>query len=231
MVKGWAGLGGDFYIWTYEVNYYNYMYPYNSYDSMLENLRYFKSVGANHLYYQGLYENTNNTAFDKLRSYIVSKGLFDVNVDYEEVVAKWFKYQFNEAGDVMREYFNQVTQQLRANESYTGGSVHSNDLIKPIVWPEGLIRTWYGMINQSFEMVEHYKKTDPVRYEQLWTALTAESLFTRFVLCTTYANSSSFSNEALKEMRRAFAEDFNKLGNTTHKEHTTISDVFTAWDL
>ena len=231
MVKGWAGLGGDFYVWTYEVNYYNYMYPYNSYDSMLENLRYFKSVGANHLYYQASQENANNTAFAHLRSYIFAKGLFDVNVDYEEVVAKWFKYQFSEAGDIMREYFNQVVQQLRANESYTGGSVHSNDITKPIVWPEGLIRTWYGMINKALATVEHYKKTDPVRYEQLWTAITAESLFPRFVLCTTYGNSSSFSNEALIEMRKSFAEDFKKLGNTTHREHTTISDVFSSWEL
>ena len=229
MVKGWAGLGGDFYVWTYEVNYFNYMYPYNSYDSMLENIRYFKSVGANHLFYQASQENANNAAFAHLRSYIDAKGLFDVNVDYEAVVAKWFKYQFNEAGDLMREYFNQVVQQLRANESYTGGSVHSNDLTKPIVWPEGLIRKWYGMINQAFEMVEHYKKTDPVRYEQLWTAITTESLFPRFVLCTTYE--SSFSRDALDAMRKSFKEDFEKLDNRTHREHYTISDVFTAWGI
>ena len=57
MVKGWSGLGGNFFVWTYEVNYYNYMYPYNSYDSMLENMRYFKNQEANHFLYQGLWEN------------------------------------------------------------------------------------------------------------------------------------------------------------------------------
>jgi hypothetical protein len=87
------------------------------------------------------------------------------------------------------------------------------------------------MINQAYELVEHYKKTDPVRYEQLWTAITAESLFPRFVLCTTYANSSSFSNETLQEMRKSFKADFEKLGNTTHREHYTIGDVFTDWGL
>ena len=231
MVKGWSGLGGNFYVWTYEVNYYNYMYPYNSYDSMLENMRYFKNTGANHFFYQGLWENPNNAAFDKLRSYICSKGLFDTSVSYEEVVAKFFKYQFDEAGDIMREYFNQVTQQLRANESYTGGSVHSNDLTKATVWPEGLIRTWYNMVNEAFKMVEYKKTADPERYEELWINLTAESLFPRWVLCTTYANSSSFSSEDLKEMRRSFAADFNKLGNTTHREHHTISEVFSTWDM
>lgn len=231
MVKGWSGLGGNFFVWTYEVNYYNYMYPYNSYDSMLENLRYFKNEKANHLLYQGLWENKNNAAFDKLRTYICSKGLFDTSVSYEEIVARFFKYQFDEAGDLMREYFNQVVQQLRANESYTGGSVHSNDLTKPIVWPEGLIRSWYNMVQEAYELVEYKKTADPERYEQLWINITAESLFPRWVLCTTYANSSSFSNEALKAMRRSFMEDFEKLGNTTHKEHSTITDVFSTWDV
>lgn len=231
MVKGWSGLGGNFCVWAYEVNYYNYMYPYNSYDSMLENIRYFKSMDAKHMFYQGLWENKNNAAFDKLRSYICSKGLFNVNVDYEEVVAKFFKYQFDEAGDIMREYFNQVVQQLRANESYTGGSVHSNDLTKAIVWPEGLIRTWYGMVEDAFKLVEYKKIEDPERYEQLWINLTTESLFPRFVLCTTYATSSSFSSEELLAMRKSFKEDFAKLENTTHKEHYTITDIYTAWGI
>ena len=231
MVKGWSGLGGNFYVWTYAVNYYNYMYPYNTYDSLLENMRYFKNTGANHFFNQALWENANNAGFDKLRSYICSKGMFDTSVSYEEVVAKFFKYQYDEAGDIIHEYFNQVVQQLRANESYTGGSVHSNDLTKAVVWPEGLIRNWYAMTNEALALVEHKKTTDPERYEQLWTAIKAESLFPRWVLCTTYATSTSFSNESLKAERRAFVEDFNKLGNTTHKEHHTISEVFTTWDM
>ena len=231
MVKGWSGLGGNFCVWTYEVNYFNYMYPYNSYDSMLENIRYFKNIGANHLFYQGLWENPNNTAFDKLRSYICSKGLFDTSVSYEEIVARFFKYQFDEASDVMREYFNQVTQHLRANESYTGGSVHSNDLTKQVVWPEGLIRSWYGMINEAYELVEYKKTENPERYNALWINITAESLFTRFVLCTTYANSASFSNEGLIAMRKSFVEDFNKLSNTTHREHHSITEVFSTWGI
>ena len=231
MVKGWSGLGGNFYVWTYEVNYYNYMYPYNSYDSMLENMRYFKNIGANHFFYQGLWENANNAGFDKLRSYICSKGMFDTSVSYEEVVAKFFKYQFDEAGDIMREYFNQVVQQLRANESYTGGSVHSNDLTKAVVWPEGLIRSWYSMVKEAYALIDYKKTADPERYEQLWINITAESLFPRWVLCTTYANSTSFSSESLKAERRSFMEDFNKLGNTTHKEHFSIADVFSTWDV
>lgn len=231
MVKGWEGLKGNFYVWTYEVCYYLYMYPYNSYDSMLENLRYFKNVGANHLYYQGLYENENNTCFDKLRTYIISKGLFDTNVDYEEILDRFFKYQFDEGGDIMREYFNQVVQHLRANELYTGGSVHSYDLAKQRNWPEGLIRKWYNMINEAFALVEYKKTADPERYEELWINFKAESLFPRYVLCTTYANSSSFSTEALKAMRKEFMNDFTKLGNTSHQEHTTIADVFSTWDV
>ena len=231
MVQGWAGLGGSFYVWLYEVNFFLYLYPYNSWDSMLENMRYFKNTGANHLYYQGLYENTNNAAFDTLRTYICSKGLFDVNVDYEELLDKYFKYQYGPAGNIMREYFDQITQQCRAMESYTGGGIHSYDLANKIVWPEGLLRHWIGMLDDAFAAIAPLAKTDPSYHETLRKNILVETIFPRYVLCTEYANTASFSAETLREMRRQFVADFNALGMTTHQEHTTIADVFNAWDL
>ena len=231
LVSSWAGLGGQFYVWTYEVNYYLYMYPYCSWDSMLENMRYFKHMGANHFYYQGLYENANNAAFDKLRSYICSKGLFNVNIDYEALVARFFKYQFGPASTIMREYFNQVVQQCRAMESYTGGSVHSYNLSNANIWPEGLIRSWVGMIDDAHAAIASLQKSDPDMYEAYRTNIITESLFPRYVLCTTYANSSSFSVQSLQAMREAWKADFDMLGNTTHQEHRTISEVYASWGL
>lgn len=231
MVKGWSGLGSQFYIWTYELNYYNYLYPYNSYDSMLENMRYFKEKGAQHMYYQGQTSNPHNTGFDKLRTYITSKGFFNVNTDYEELLDKWFKYQYGPASEIMREYFDQVTQHLRANEAYTGGGIHSYDLAKESIWPEGLIRHWNNMHEEAYKAIASVATTNKPLYDAYKLNILAESLFPRYVLCTTYANSASFSVETIKKMRQQFADDFEKLGNTSHQEHYVIADVFNTWDL
>lgn len=229
MVEGWAGLGGSFYVWAYEVNFYNFMYPYNSYDSMLGNMKYFKALGGNHMFYQGIMENQNNPCFASLRSYICSKGLFDTRIKFEDIVSKFFKYQFGEAGDIMEQFFWEVTQHLRSKEAITGGGIHTNQLAKPEVWPEGLIRHWNSMMEDAREAVEHHKATDP----ELWSAydlnITTESLFPRFVLCTTYED--SFTPTELREMRTAFRDDFlYKCGNKTHQEHYLIDEIFNAWE-
>ena len=229
MVEGWAGLGGSFYVWTYEINYFNLLYPYNSYDSMLGNIKYFKYIGANHMYYQGQYENYYPTGFDTLRTYICSKALFDTSVKFEDLVDKFFAHQYGDAGDIMKTYFWEVTQHLRANESITGGGVHSNQLTKPEVWPEGLIRHWYGMIQDAWKKIEPLKKTNPELWKTYDLNLTGESFFTRYVLCSTYAD--SFTNSELIDMRTEFRDDFlYKCGNTSHREHYVISDIFNTWE-
>lgn len=229
MVEGWAGLGGSFYIWAYEINFFNYMYPYNSYDSMLGNMKYFKKIGAAHLFYQGMGDNTYPTAFDTLRTYICSKGLFDTSVKFEDVVRKFFKYQFGPAGEIMEKYFWEVTQHLRSKESITGGGIHSNQLTKTEVWPEGLIRHWMTMFEQAWQEIEGVKKTDPELWKVYDINLTAESFFPRFVLCTEYAN--SFTRTELMNLRTAFRDDFlYKCGNVTHKEHHTIDALFSTWE-
>ena len=92
-----------------------------------------------------------------------------------------------------------------------------------------MITNWNNSFGKAEEAIAKYAETDPDLYEALKKHITIESLFPRYVLCTTYAR--SYSTEQRKEMRKAFIEDFEKLGNTTHQEHFTISAVTSSWDL
>ena len=229
-VEAWAGLGAsNLYIWSYEISYYQYLYPYNNYQILLDNFKYFKEFGGYYIYPEGTWENRNNPGFAKLRDYINSKGMFDVNSDYNLLVDKFFKYYFREAAPIMRAYFDEVQINLSNNEKTTGGGVHSYALSLNSVWPEGMITHWNSSFKKAEEAIEKYAKTDEELYEALKKHILIESLFPRFVLCTTYAK--SYSVEQRKEMRKAFIEDFEKLGNTTHQEHYTIADVTSTWDL
>ena len=229
-VEAWAGLGAsNLYIWSYEISYYQYLYPYNNYHVLLENFKYFKEFGGYYIYPEGTWENRNNPGFAKLRDYINSKGMFDVNSDYNELVDKFFRYYFREAAPVMRAYFDEIRINLSDNEKTTGGGIHSYALSGNKVWTEGMITNWNNSFGKAEEAIAKYAETDPDLYEALKKHITIESLFPRYVLCTTYAR--SYSTEQRKEMRKAFIEDFEKLGNTTHQEHFTISAVTSSWDL
>lgn len=96
------------------------------------------------------------------------------------------------------------------------------------MWPEGLITSWNSLFDEAYKVIEKHS-SDPELYDAVYKHILIESLFPRYVLCTTYA--LSFSKTQLKEMRKAFAEDFETLGNTTHEEHYTIDVIFSTWDL
>lgn len=229
-VEAWAGLGSsNLYIWSYEISYYQYLYPYNNYQILLDNFKYFKEFGGYYIYPEGTWENRNNPGFAKLRDYINSKGMFDVNSDYNELVDKFFKYYFREAAPIMRAYFDEVQVVLSDNERITGGGVHSYALSDSRIWQEGLITNWNNSFKKAEAAIEKYSVTDKDLYESLKKHILIESLFPRYVLCTTYAR--SYSAAQRKEMRKAFIEDFEKLGNTTHQEHFTISAITSTWDL
>ena len=228
-IMGWAGLGKKFAFWAYERNYWNYLYPYNSYDSNFETMRFFKSMGASYIYWEGTWENPNGTSFCKLNDYLDAKCAFNVNYNYYELLDKWFTHYFKEASVPMRKYFDAVTTRCREMEYYIGGAVHSDKLAEASVWPEGLINTFMGYFDEAYKAIEKYQASDPDMYEVLRKHILIESLFPRWVLCTTYEN--SFGEEDLRRIRTEFLEDFYNLQNTTHKEAYKIEDVTKFWDV
>ena len=228
-VKAWAGLGGKLYLWLYEVNYWMYFYPYNSYETIPENLRFFKSYNASYVYSEGSYENPSCSGFAKLRDYLAAKFEFNCNYNYGEVVDYWFKNYFADAEPYMRQYFNEVQANQRAKEAKTGGSVHSNALAGEEIWPQGTINHYLDLFDKAYKAIEHYKASNPTLYETLYKNILIESLFPRLVLCTTY--SSTFNETQLKELRTAFYNDFSALKNTHLRESQLADTVFGDWDL
>ena len=228
-VKGWAGLGGKLYVWLYEVNYWMYFYPYNSFETIPENLRFFKSYNASYVYSEGSWENANCSGFAKLRDYLAAKFEFNCNYNYGETIDYWFKNYFADAEPYMRQYFNELQANQRAKESKTGGSVHSNALGNEDIWSQGMINHWLDLFDQAYKSIEKYKETNPELYEILYKNILIESQFPRLVLCTTYA--STYNESQLKQLRKAFYRDFNALQNTRLKEGENADVLFAEWDL
>ena len=129
----------------------------------------------------------------------------------------------------MRRYFNEVVANLRYNETITGGGVHSYDIAKEEVWKQGTIENWLSLMDEAYAAIEVYKTSDAETYELLKKHILIETLFPRYVLCTTYA--SVYSTEQCKALRKEFYKDYNDLQNTCLREHYKASTVFNTWDL
>ena len=129
----------------------------------------------------------------------------------------------------MRRYFDELTLHLRDIDDYVSGYIQSRKLEEEVCWSEGRINGYMSLIGKAYDAIGKYKISDPDLYAVLRKHILIEEMFPRFVLCTTYAD--SFSPSELKRMRETFADDFAALGNKTHREHGSISEIYESWNL
>jgi len=232
IVDGWGGVGGNFFIWAYALNSEGLLYPYNSFDTEFESTRYFKKLGSKYIFWQCQYENPNNSGFTKLRVYLNSKVEFDVNLDYQTLVDRFFKYYYGPAADIMQLYFEQVQAQCRWMEEVNAinGGIHNSKLLYKENWPEGLMHTWIDMMNSAKDLIdEEYAMTNPKLAETYKKHVTIEEQFPTYVLCTTYA--TSYQALELKKLRKDFLDTFYALGNAAYAEGRKMTLISDGWDL
>lgn len=81
-ITRWGLITKHVYFWLYETNFCAYMYPYNTWDTMIEQYRFIAQYGQNYIFNEGQLGQYGTTAFTRFKDYIDSKAQFDVNVDY-----------------------------------------------------------------------------------------------------------------------------------------------------
>ena len=214
-VSSWYAVSSNVYVWVYGTNFKYYLYPYNTWSTMVETYRYLKECGVKYVWAQGQ-ERNQSTAFSDLKDYIDSKFLFDINADYDKVLDTYFDNYYLDASAEMRSLFHLIQAQsayLQKNIPTISGGIY-DEIGEKAYWPQKLLDTMIEIIDRAYAAVEKYKTTDPELYESLVKRIKKESIFPRYVQCVHFAN--EYSN--IQEMRKAFRDDWNELGFSIYKE-------------
>lgn len=231
-IKGWGALSNKLYMWLYETNFSNYLYPFNSYGVTLDSYRFCYENNAMYMYNEGQHNQGNVTAFGKFKEYFNSVTKFDVNASYNDIVDDFFSSYFKEASVPMKTMFKEIQEQSAYVESkYStdlNGTIY-NDIAQSRFWPKKLLDRWVGLINEAYNLVEKYKSTDRVLYESLIFNIKLESIFPRFALLNHY--SGRYSAETLATLRSEFKADCNSLNVSYLNENTTMESLFTSWGI
>lgn len=231
-VIAWQAVSSKLYMWLYSTNFGYYMYPYNTWDSTQATYQYMVENKAAYIYNQGQYNQSGQTAFTKLKTYLDSKLMFDCNADYNAILDKFFKYYFLDASEIMRGVFDEIQVWMRNLEATYRTELNGyirESIAQAKCWPQQMLEGWWTDMQNGLKAVEKYKKTDPELYVMLKNHITMESLFPRYALCTLYAN--TYSPDVRLAMRSALKTDCEELKLTRHEEHNTISGVFAGWGL
>ena len=229
VIEGWGVCSNMLHMWLYETNYSYYLYPLNSYDTMIETYRFCKNNNAILMFPEGQYNQGNVTAFGKLKEYFNYRALWDVNSDYAEIVDNFFANYFREAAEPMRRYFDELQTQLKyleQNYPEVSGGIY-DDIAQTRFWPKRMLEQWLEYMDEAYAAIEPYRATDPELFEVLQKHIKIETIFPRFALVTLHTG--SYSQETLKSMRDAFREDCTALNITMYSEVISLDTIFNSW--
>ncbi len=230
--SAWASLTDRIYMWTYCTNFGHYLFPYNTYDAMLDNYRFFKKAGATFLYNQGQHNMTSPSHFSVYKEYLTSRALFDLNLNLADVTDEFFANYFMDAQQPMRQFFDE----LQAHMSYLAAAypVQLNGYIREEIssmeyWPKETLQRWEGYLEQAYAAIEKYRDTNPELYQVLYKHILQESIFPRYALLELHFG--NYRADELLSLRKQFKSDCETLGVTNISEWISISTVFSRWGI
>ena len=231
LIAGWGALSNHLYAWLYEPNYSHYLYPFNTYDSTLETMRFCVANNAEYVWTEGQTLQYNPPGFNKFKEYFNSKAEFDVNVNYDDLVEDFFANYFAEAQVPMKQFFNELQMWCRHIENTDptiNGTIYE-EIAQAKFWPKKTLDHWMDLIDKAYEAIESLRYTEPERYAVLARHIKNESIFPRFALLTLYPG--NYSAATLQQMRIDFKADCTELNIKWQSQNVSLDMLYTQWGI
>lgn len=95
----WAKLTPHLYLWDYTTNFSNYLQPFPNLFVLAPNLRLFRSCGAEGVLEQGNYAPGKVSAFGALRTYLMSRLLWDADENPEKRIRQFIRGYYGHAAE------------------------------------------------------------------------------------------------------------------------------------
>jgi len=120
-INGWKNLTNNIMIWDYTINFSHLMAPFPNLRVLQPNLQYFKNNNINSIFSQGNLEHGGE--FAELRSYLISKMMWNSNLNFENTMDEFLSGYYGSAGSSIKKYINQMHDAIEK----TGGGLHIYD--------------------------------------------------------------------------------------------------------
>lgn len=231
-LKSWGDMAqGNLYLWYYSTNFFNYLAPYDCFDSFAENYRMAAQCNTYYLFDQRQTdEKVTITGWSTLKDYVCSKLAWDVDQNPELLIDKFFAGYFGPAAPEMREIFDELrilTEYNKEHKEMSGSSTIYLSLTDEKYWPKDVLEKWLEGYDRAEEKIASLQESNPELHQAYLERIQKEKLSTLylFVECYSY-NTSAELIDAYKAEFRELAEKFSV---TKVWESTDISNLYDKW--
>jgi hypothetical protein len=137
-LSAWAKITDTLYIWHYNTDFANYLMPFPDFEEFPADLRLYKRSGVKGVFFQGAYGGGGGGSDAELRSYVMSRILWNPAQETDGLVTEWMQGVYGPAWKPMRQWFDLLHEKARNPEKhffiYDGVNVH---YLTPDVVAEG----------------------------------------------------------------------------------------------
>lgn len=217
MLSDWKDNASHVAIWAYGVYFSEYLVPYNTFDYIDQLIDAGVDSSANYMWIQGNWNTTQNTGFDSLKAYLISKLMWDSTLDVNTLTDNYFNAVYGAAASTMKTVYTEMKAEL-ASMSLSGNIYEApcgfND------WDNDYLKTQLGRLETAISEIASLQSSDPTKYQLIYDAIVCESISFRYI----YKENSLFGwgGNYDTDAWGTFEEDVTRLGFTMIRENETM---------
>jgi hypothetical protein len=160
-LEGWAKISDNIFVWDYGINFDNYVSPFPNFHILQTNMQLFKKNNVNMHFSQ--IASIKGGDFSELRSYVVSKLLWNVNCNVDSVIQSFLKGYYGNAAPYLYQYMKiQEGALLGSNIGlwiYDTPITHKTGMLNP-----NMIKSY----RKLFDEAEKAVASDSILLKRLW---------------------------------------------------------------
>lgn len=177
-LQGWHAVAKQISVWSYDINFKAMNLKYQNWVVLIDDMITYSDMGVRRMYLQGSVSQPVASMIE-MRCYVESKLMWNLSLDYEELVKDFIEHYYGPAAESVAEYYDVMTSYFEhlSDELGVTGSLYQN-LYEERYWSFAYVDSVRRIYENAFKSIENID--DDKLYEQYyWRVCSAylENLF------------------------------------------------------
>lgn len=224
-LRGWANVAyGKLYIYSYDLNISQYFAQFNSFAQTESWFKYFKECGASFVVPQGI-SDSSAPCFDELRTYVSSRLLWDVELNYDKLAYDFIEHYYKEAAPQMAEIYQNLRDQYAYYQTAVdpGSALVTGNMYNRELYTQAFVAKQDQLIKDAIAAIQPLQETDAEKYMLLKNRIMKEYLSLIYFKVVYY--STDYEDE-MDDMKETWEYYLNYFGITAGGEGQPLPEIF-----
>lgn len=159
-LEGWSAISDNIFLWDYGINFDGYLTPFPNFHTMQKNIRLYKENDVTMYFAQ--VNGSLGSDFPELRSYMLSKLMWDPYQDADSLMTSFLDGYYGKAGRYIHDYLKILEGALLSSGKdlwiYDSAISHKDGMLRP-----QLLKTY----NEIFDKAENAVGDDPEKLRRV----------------------------------------------------------------